>query len=86
METFLFCFLRNPFDLFFKAECTPEEAFSIVGDHIIFGSGSPFNHVDLGTFIILFTADGSNFSFNFLFLFALYADVEDFRGGIKRVK
>ncbi|KAG8363487.1 hypothetical protein BUALT_Bualt19G0027500 [Buddleja alternifolia] len=31
-----------------NAECTPEEAFSIVGDHIIFGSGSPFDNVDLG--------------------------------------
>ncbi|KAL3815220.1 hypothetical protein ACJIZ3_016488 [Penstemon smallii] len=31
-----------------NAECTPEEAFSIVGDNIIFGSGSPFNNVDLG--------------------------------------
>lgn len=30
------------------AECTPEEAFSIVGDNIIFGSGSPFANVDLG--------------------------------------
>ncbi|KZV57955.1 NAD-dependent malic enzyme 62 kDa isoform, mitochondrial [Dorcoceras hygrometricum] len=31
-----------------NAECTPEEAFSIVGDHIIFGSGSPFSNVNLG--------------------------------------
>ncbi|XP_042003107.1 NAD-dependent malic enzyme 62 kDa isoform, mitochondrial-like [Salvia splendens] len=31
-----------------NAECTPEEAFSIVGDHIIFGSGSPFSNIDLG--------------------------------------
>ncbi|XP_021615298.1 NAD-dependent malic enzyme 62 kDa isoform, mitochondrial isoform X5 [Manihot esculenta] len=31
-----------------NAECTPEEAFSIVGDNIIFASGSPFNDVDLG--------------------------------------
>ncbi|KAL0410790.1 UNVERIFIED_CONTAM: NAD-dependent malic enzyme isoform, mitochondrial [Sesamum latifolium] len=31
-----------------NAECTPEEAFSIVGDNIIFASGSPFNNVDLG--------------------------------------
>ncbi|KAL8140986.1 hypothetical protein V2J09_007007, partial [Rumex salicifolius] len=30
------------------AECTPEEAFSIFGDHIIFASGSPFDNVDLG--------------------------------------
>ncbi|KAK4397106.1 NAD-dependent malic enzyme isoform, mitochondrial [Sesamum angolense] len=31
-----------------NAECNPEEAFSIVGDNIIFASGSPFNNVDLG--------------------------------------
>ncbi|KAG0453003.1 hypothetical protein HPP92_025667 [Vanilla planifolia] len=31
-----------------NAECTPEEAFSTVGDQIIFASGSPFNNVDLG--------------------------------------
>ncbi|XP_019187979.1 PREDICTED: NAD-dependent malic enzyme 62 kDa isoform, mitochondrial [Ipomoea nil] len=31
-----------------NAECTPEEAFSLVGDNIIFASGSPFNDVDLG--------------------------------------
>ncbi|KAL6571130.1 hypothetical protein OROHE_002773 [Orobanche hederae] len=30
-----------------NAECTPEEAFSIVGD-VIFGSGSPFSNVELG--------------------------------------
>jgi malate dehydrogenase (decarboxylating) len=30
------------------AECTPEEAFSIVGDNILFASGSPFQDVDLG--------------------------------------
>ncbi|XP_052293702.1 NAD-dependent malic enzyme 62 kDa isoform, mitochondrial isoform X2 [Citrus sinensis] len=30
-----------------NAECTPEEAFSIVGDNIIFASGSPFKDVDL---------------------------------------
>ncbi|GLT89280.1 hypothetical protein SLE2022_072690 [Rubroshorea leprosula] len=31
-----------------NAECTPEEAFSIVGENIIFASGSPFMDVDLG--------------------------------------
>ncbi|KAL2478285.1 NAD-dependent malic enzyme 1 [Forsythia ovata] len=31
-----------------NAECTPEDAFSIVGDNIIFASGSPFANVDLG--------------------------------------
>ncbi|GFZ02895.1 NAD-dependent malic enzyme 1 [Actinidia rufa] len=30
-----------------NAECTPEEAFSILGENIIFASGSPFNDVDL---------------------------------------
>ncbi|KAL6556962.1 hypothetical protein OROHE_006838 [Orobanche hederae] len=27
--------------------CTPEEAFSIVGDNVIFGSGSPFSNVEI---------------------------------------
>ncbi|GAB4862015.1 hypothetical protein Ancab_037269 [Ancistrocladus abbreviatus] len=31
-----------------NAECIPEEAFSIVGDHIIYASGSPFKDVELG--------------------------------------
>ncbi|XP_051145167.1 NAD-dependent malic enzyme 62 kDa isoform, mitochondrial [Andrographis paniculata] len=31
-----------------NAECTPEDAFSIVGDNIIFASGSPFKDVKLG--------------------------------------
>ncbi|WOL05601.1 NAD-dependent malic enzyme 62 kDa isoform, mitochondrial [Canna indica] len=31
-----------------NAECTPEEAFSIVGEHIVFASGSPFHDVNLG--------------------------------------
>ncbi|KAK7273385.1 hypothetical protein RIF29_14434 [Crotalaria pallida] len=31
-----------------NAECTPEEAFSILGENIIFASGSPFSDVDLG--------------------------------------
>lgn len=30
------------------AECTAQEAFSILGDNIIFASGSPFKNVDLG--------------------------------------
>ncbi|CAA6669727.1 unnamed protein product [Spirodela intermedia] len=30
-----------------NAECTPEQAFTILGDHIIFASGSPFKNVDL---------------------------------------
>ncbi|XP_010324689.1 NAD-dependent malic enzyme 62 kDa isoform, mitochondrial [Solanum lycopersicum] len=31
-----------------NAECTPEEAFSVLGENIIFASGSPFKDVDLG--------------------------------------
>ncbi|CAL5398199.1 unnamed protein product [Camellia sinensis] len=31
-----------------NAECTPDEAFSILGENIIFASGSPFRDVDLG--------------------------------------
>ncbi|XP_030515472.2 NAD-dependent malic enzyme 62 kDa isoform, mitochondrial [Rhodamnia argentea] len=31
-----------------NAECTPEEAFSIIGENVIFASGSPFKDVDLG--------------------------------------
>ncbi|KAL6558020.1 hypothetical protein OROMI_018370 [Orobanche minor] len=30
-----------------NAECTPDEAFSIVSDNVIFGSGSPFSNVEL---------------------------------------
>ncbi|KAM7275868.1 hypothetical protein ACFE04_017734 [Oxalis oulophora] len=30
-----------------NAECTPADAFKHAGDHIVFGSGSPFQHVDL---------------------------------------
>ncbi|XP_071720033.1 NAD-dependent malic enzyme, mitochondrial-like [Rutidosis leptorrhynchoides] len=31
-----------------NAECTPQEAFSIVGENVVFASGSPFSDVDLG--------------------------------------
>lgn len=34
--------------LFLLAECTPEEAFSIIGENVIFASGSPFKDVNLG--------------------------------------
>ncbi|KAL6008284.1 hypothetical protein ACLOJK_033790 [Asimina triloba] len=43
-----------------NAECTPEEAFSIVGDNIIFASGSPFNDVDLGNGHIGHSNQGNN--------------------------
>ncbi|KAI3521730.1 hypothetical protein L1887_11202 [Cichorium endivia] len=36
------------------AECTHEEAFSVVGKHIIFAIGSPFKDVDLGSFSNLY--------------------------------
>jgi len=41
----IFCMLPPSF---LAAECTAEEAFSILGDNIIFASGSPFSNVDLG--------------------------------------
>ncbi|KAG4202369.1 hypothetical protein ERO13_A05G334100v2 [Gossypium hirsutum] len=43
-----------------NAECTPEEAFSIVGDNIIFASGSPFRDVDLGNRQIGHSNQGNN--------------------------
>ncbi|KAJ1399419.1 hypothetical protein SESBI_30353 [Sesbania bispinosa] len=43
-----------------NAECTPEEAFSILGDHIIFASGSPFSDVDLGNGRIGHCNQGNN--------------------------
>eukprot|EP00262_Sarcandra_glabra_P004188 TRINITY_DN1516_c0_g2_i2.p1 TRINITY_DN1516_c0_g2~~TRINITY_DN1516_c0_g2_i2.p1 ORF type:complete len:626 (+),score=110.52 TRINITY_DN1516_c0_g2_i2:156-2033(+) len=43
-----------------NAECMPEEAFSIVGDHIIFASGSPFNDVKLGNGHIGHSNQGNN--------------------------
>uniref|UniRef100_A0A1D1Z7Z2 Malic enzyme n=1 Tax=Anthurium amnicola TaxID=1678845 RepID=A0A1D1Z7Z2_9ARAE len=43
-----------------NAECTPEEAFSILGDHIIFASGSPFQNVDLGNGKIGHCNQGNN--------------------------
>ena len=42
--------LFYPFLVFITAECTPEEAFSIIGDNIIFASRSPFRDVDLGMY------------------------------------
>ncbi|CAJ1948852.1 unnamed protein product [Sphenostylis stenocarpa] len=43
-----------------NAECTPEEAFSILGDNIIFASGSPFTNVDLGNGHIGHCNQGNN--------------------------
>ncbi|URE18725.1 malic enzyme [Musa troglodytarum] len=43
-----------------NAECTPEEAFSTVGDHIVFASGSPFHDVDLGNGKIGHCNQGNN--------------------------
>ncbi|OVA06863.1 Malic oxidoreductase [Macleaya cordata] len=43
-----------------NAECTPEEAFSILGDDIIFASGSPFKDVDLGNGQIGHCNQGNN--------------------------
>ncbi|ERN01033.1 NAD-dependent malic enzyme 62 kDa isoform, mitochondrial [Amborella trichopoda] len=43
-----------------NAECTPEQAFSIVGDHIIFASGSPFHDVNLGNGEIGHCNQGNN--------------------------
>ncbi|GAB4844247.1 hypothetical protein Ancab_037611 [Ancistrocladus abbreviatus] len=43
-----------------NAECTPEEAFSIVGDHIIYASGSPFKDVELGNGKIGHCNQGNN--------------------------
>ncbi|KAL8253981.1 hypothetical protein R6Q59_032202 [Mikania micrantha] len=43
-----------------NVECTPEEAFSVVGKHIIFASGSPFKDVDLGSGEIGYCNQGNN--------------------------
>ncbi|KAJ0810147.1 NAD-dependent malic enzyme 62 kDa isoform [Helianthus annuus] len=43
-----------------NAECTPEEAFSIVGENVVFASGSPFPDVDLGNGHIGHCNQGNN--------------------------
>ncbi|GMP62220.1 hypothetical protein CsSME_00024401 [Camellia sinensis var. sinensis] len=43
-----------------NAECTPDEAFSILGENIIFASGSPFRDVDLGNGHIGHCNQGNN--------------------------
>ncbi|URE18726.1 malic enzyme [Musa troglodytarum] len=63
-----------------NAECTPEEAFSTVGDHIVFASGSPFHDVDLGNGKIGHCNQGNN-----MYLFpglASYMKEEEVLNGI----
>lgn len=43
-----------------NAECTPEEAFSIIGENVIFASGSPFEDLDLGNGNIGHCNQGNN--------------------------
>ncbi|KAF3335493.1 NAD-dependent malic enzyme isoform [Carex littledalei] len=43
-----------------NAECTPKDAFSIVGDNIIYASGSPFHDVNLGDGKIGHSNQGNN--------------------------
>ncbi|KAK9076509.1 hypothetical protein SSX86_004843 [Deinandra increscens subsp. villosa] len=43
-----------------NVECTPEEAFSVVGKHLIFASGSPLKDVDLGNGEIGYCNQGNN--------------------------
>ncbi|KAK9911225.1 hypothetical protein M0R45_035146 [Rubus argutus] len=43
-----------------NAECTAQEAFSIVGDNVVFASGSPFKDVDLGNGLIGHCNQGNN--------------------------
>ncbi|XP_077235215.1 NAD-dependent malic enzyme 1 [Tasmannia lanceolata] len=43
-----------------NAECTPQQAFSTVGGHIVYASGSPFQDVDLGNGQIGHSNQGNN--------------------------
>ncbi|XP_022980252.1 NAD-dependent malic enzyme 1, mitochondrial isoform X1 [Cucurbita maxima] len=43
-----------------NAECTPEQAFSILGENVIFASGSPFKDVDFGNGHIGHCNQGNN--------------------------
>ncbi|KAL4562908.1 hypothetical protein LXL04_026939 [Taraxacum kok-saghyz] len=49
--------LSNPTN---NAECLPEDAFSIVGKHMVYASGSPFTDVDLGSGDIGYCNQGNN--------------------------
>ncbi|KAF5946469.1 hypothetical protein HYC85_016697 [Camellia sinensis] len=63
-----------------NAECTPDEAFSILGENIIFASGSPFRDVDLGNGHIGHCNQGNN-----MYLFpglAAYMTEEEVHKGI----
>jgi len=52
--------LSNSVLIPFLAECTPGEAFSILGEKAIFASGSPFHDVDLGDGKIGHSNQGNN--------------------------
>jgi hypothetical protein len=45
------------FDIFFviivTAECTAIDAFNHAGENIVFASGSPFENVDLGNYLLI---------------------------------
>lgn len=43
-----------------NAECTPQEAFAVLGDQLIFASGSPFKDVDLGNGVTGHCNQGNN--------------------------
>ncbi|KAL5728465.1 malate dehydrogenase (decarboxylating) [Ranunculus cassubicifolius] len=43
-----------------NAECTPDEAFSVLGDQLIFASGSPFKDVNFGNGVIGHCNQGNN--------------------------
>lgn len=61
---FILFLILYPFQM--TAECTPPEAFSIVGDHAIFASGSPFCDVNLGTPSIIALIDLTNHQYRWL--------------------
>lgn len=43
-----------------NAECTPEEAFAVLGDQLVFASGSPFDSVNLGNGVTGHCNQGNN--------------------------
>lgn len=44
------------------AECTAADAFKYAGDHIVFASGSPFENVNLGNFLVFHHLPRLNYS------------------------